>query len=292
MKIFFKIKHNFNQLSISTFIPNVGSINNKLLFVLFLMIVANFTGCYFEMEHSPYTINSDYSNLNKKNIEKIKNIEATRSPSNGFKIGLISDIHHYFSETEKVVSKFNNIPDLDFVVVIGDITNQGLLREFEWTYDVLNNLNVPFVVIIGNHDCLNYGIDIYKEMFGKLNFTFSFQGVEFVCFENNNWESSSDPDYNWLSKIGKLSPSSPKVHLSHIPNHNTAGGRFSQSQVDIFNNIIGSYYDIAIHGHGHFNSDYKLITDVPRYIIGGVGYKHYMILKYDNSKFIVERKKF
>lgn len=262
---------------------------SKLICVLFLLpLVFAFTGCYFDMEYSPYMVKPDKKNLNAKNIAKIKKIEEIRSAKDSFKIGLISDTHHYFSETEDVISKFNKRQDLDFVVVIGDITNQGLLKEYEWTYDVLNELKVPFVVVIGNHDCLNYGIEIYKEMFGKLNFTFSFKGVEFICFENNSWESEA-PDYKWLEKTAAKSKYRHLVHFSHIPNHNKAAGRFSTAEVNLFNNIMGNYFDIAIHGHGHFDSDYKLVTGVPRHTIGSVGYDHYMILKFENNEFVVER---
>lgn len=272
----------FNNIKLNTI-----RIYKVIPVIIILSIALVITGCYFEMEYSPYMTNVDIRNLNAKNIAKIKKIEESTPTRDSIKIGLFSDTHHYFSETEDVISKFNKMKDIDFVVIVGDITNQGLLTEYEWAYDVFKKLDVPFVVLIGNHDCLNYGIEIFKKMYGDLNFTFSFKGVEFICFENNSWESET-PDYKWLENTAAQSTYAYRVHFSHVPNHNSAAGRFSSKEIKRFNNIMANYFDIAIHGHGHFDTDYAFVAGVPRYTIGSPGYGLYMILKFENNEFIVE----
>ncbi|HQO02625.1 MAG TPA: metallophosphoesterase [Spirochaetota bacterium] len=245
-------------------------------------------GCYFDLEYSPYMTNVDYENLNAGNLEKIAALEAGREYGNTYRFGLISDTHHFYTETKKVIGIFNSRSDLDFVVIIGDTTNQGLLREFNWGYDVIKKLKYPYINIIGNHDCLDYGIEIFEKMYGPLNFSFSFLGTEFICFHNNNWESS-EPDYGWLAQKASSSTAAHRVLFAHIDNSGCAFNRFSQSQVDTFNNIISEYFDCAIHGHAHENSKEDMVNGVPRYQIGSPGYGHYMVVTFNNGIFEVER---
>lgn len=259
-----------------------------ILNLLLVSTVMMTTNCYFDTEYSPWESKTEHSNLNLININRIKMLEEKDPHKKSFKVGLMSDLHHFFSESEDVISIFNNTPDLDFVIIVGDITNQGLLREYEWSYDIIKKLRVPFIVLLGNHDCLNNGKEIYANMFGPKNFSFSFRGVDFICFENNNWESTT-PDYNWMEDSGKYSLANYKIHLSHVPNHNTAYGRFTQDQVDHFNIIIGKYYDLAIHGHAHFSSKYTIINNVARYTIGSPGYNHYGFLNFENDMLTTER---
>lgn len=245
-------------------------------------------GCYFDLEYSPYMTNVDYEDLNARNIEKIGLRESGREYGSAYRIGLISDTHHFFTDTKRVIDIFNARNDLDFVIIIGDTTNQGLLREFNWGFDVIKKLQYPFINIIGNHDCLDYGIEIYEKMYGPLNFTFSFLGTEFICFHNNNWESS-EPDYGWLEQTAAASTAAHRILLAHIDNSGCAFDRFSRSQVDTFNRIVAQYFDCAIHGHAHENSKEELVNGVMRYQIGSPGYGHYMIVTFNSGIFEVER---
>ncbi|HPJ37319.1 MAG TPA: metallophosphoesterase [Spirochaetota bacterium] len=264
------------------FLRNLGYTALSVIPVMFL------PGCYFDMEYSPYMTNVDYENLNASNLEKIAALESGREHNSTYRIGLISDTHHFYTETKKVIDIFNSRSDLDFVVIIGDTTNQGLLKEFNWGYDVIKKLKYPTINIIGNHDCLDYGIEIFEKMYGPLNFSFSFLGTEFICFHNNNWESS-EPDYGWLAQKASASNAAHRVLFAHIDNSGYAFNRFSQSQVDTFNGIVSEYFDCAIHGHAHENSKEELLNGVYRYQIGSPGYGHYMIVTFTNGNFEVER---
>lgn len=244
--------------------------------------------CYFDLEYSPYMTNVDHKNLITANLARLKGIESDRPSGGAFRIGLMSDTHHFFSETKEVVRIFNARNDLDFVIVIGDTTDMGLLREFNWSYDVIRKLNCPFIMVVGNHDCLDHGIEIFTKMYGPLNYVFSFLGTDFICFNNNNWESG-DPDYGWLERAAASSAAERRILLSHIDNSNGAFHRFGQSMIDRFNRIVGEYFDLAIHGHAHEQSSEAVITEVPRYQIGSPGYGHYMLLSYENGVYGVER---
>ena len=55
------------------------------------------------------------------------------------------------------MESINKRGDVDFVVHCGDISDFGVTREFELQRDILEKLTMPYVVLIGNHDCLGSG---------------------------------------------------------------------------------------------------------------------------------------
>lgn len=253
-------------------------------YILIVTICILFQGCYLGLEYSPYSTDVDYKNLNKKNIDRIK---ARESESSNYRIALIADTHRFYTETENVIKVLNSRNDLDFVFILGDITDVGLLKEYNFAYDIFSKLYCPFIVIAGNHEFLGYGENIYKKMFGPLNFNFTFRGTEFICFNDSNWESG-EPDWWWLEQTAALSYEQHKIVLAHIDCSITSE-RFNQEQVDRFNDIVKSYFDMAFHAHDHVNS-YKLIEDIPRYHVGSTHHRHYVILEYDynTDNFTVE----
>lgn len=54
------------------------------------------------------------------------------------------------------VNKINEIPEIDCVFATGDLTSSALIEEFEKVRELLNNLNVPFYPVLGNHDSYPY----------------------------------------------------------------------------------------------------------------------------------------
>lgn len=67
--------------------------------------------------------------------------------SDGYRLGLKT-----VSILEKTVEEFNKDPDLDFVLVTGDLTVDAEPWNIDKTKEVLSRLNVPYFVILGNHD--------------------------------------------------------------------------------------------------------------------------------------------
>ena len=61
--------------------------------------------------------------------------------------------------------------DNAFILIIkkihgGDYTEFGMTKEFEWAVERLNQLRVPYAGLIGNHDILGNGHEVYAELFG------------------------------------------------------------------------------------------------------------------------------
>ncbi|HEX9237065.1 MAG TPA: metallophosphoesterase [Actinomycetota bacterium] len=88
-----------------------------------------------------------------------------------FRIAQISDIHcgePTFQEDvmQSIVHKINRMQP-DIVVVAGDITAAGYEWEFEQAAHWLGQIEVPKVVIPGNHDSRNVGYVHFQRFFGE-----------------------------------------------------------------------------------------------------------------------------
>lgn len=146
----------------------------KITVLLFIALL--FQGCNM-LESHPYDVNiSGEKHLTDKNIQLI---EASLSGKETFTFAMISDTQHGYDETKDAV-KAINAGDIDFVVHDGDFTDFGATREFVWQRDILSNLEMPYISVIGNHDCVATGIDAYKAIFGKLDYTFTAGDVKFM----------------------------------------------------------------------------------------------------------------
>lgn len=146
----------------------------KITVLLFIALL--FQGCDM-LESHPYDVNiSGEKLLTDKNIQLI---EASLSGKETFTFAMISDTQRGYDET-KDAEKAINAGDIDFVVHGGDFTDFGATREFVWQRDILSNLEMPYISVIGNHDCVATGIDAYKAIFGKLDYTFTAGDVKFM----------------------------------------------------------------------------------------------------------------
>ncbi len=113
------------------------------------------------------------------------------------------DPQRYYDELEEMVEAINQVPDLDAVFVAGDLVEFSVAHEYEWVCEQLVRLYPPFITVIGNHDCLANGNEIYKDIYGPLNYSFTGNGIRFVIHNTNSREfnfNGSVPDLNWMEQ--------------------------------------------------------------------------------------------
>ncbi len=165
-----------------------------LFFLLFL------SGCNL-IDYHPYDVHiSGETNVNAKNIAKI---EANCKGKTTIRFITMGDSQRWYDETEDFVKVANQRDDIDFVIHGGDMSDFGVTNEFLWQRDIMNKLKVPYVVLIGNHDCLGTGEETYKAVFGPTNFAFIAGNVKFICLNTNAMEydySEPIPDFNFIEE--------------------------------------------------------------------------------------------
>ena len=155
-------------------------------------------------EYHPYEIRLDdkYKDINNRNLEVIRTLDQERERDT-VRFIFMGDTQRWYDETEQFVKAANRRNDIDFVVHGGDISDFGMKKEFCWVHDIMSGLKVPYVAIIGNHDNLGSGEEIYAAMYGDVNFSFVFGRIKFLCLNTNALEydySEPVPDFDFLKQ--------------------------------------------------------------------------------------------
>jgi Icc-related predicted phosphoesterase len=136
--------------------------------------------------------------INARNITRVEN--ACRGKTT-VRLVVTGDTQRWYDETADLVKALNRRDDIDFVIHGGDIADFGLTKEFTWMRDIMDGLKVPYVVLLGNHDCLANGIEVYREVFGEENFSFLAGNTKFICLNTNALEfdySRPVPDLQFI----------------------------------------------------------------------------------------------
>jgi 3',5'-cyclic AMP phosphodiesterase CpdA len=77
--------------------------------------------------------------------------------------------------TRRAIEEINSM-DLDFVIVAGDLINDGHHYNLDAAYDVLGELEIPYFVVLGNNDV---PLTHQNEQLSRFDFVYAFQGHGF-----------------------------------------------------------------------------------------------------------------
>lgn len=214
----------------------------SLIIIIFLV-----TACG-EFVYSPYVVKTKKLNLNQKNLDRLNGFQ--RETSAPYKVAVISDTHDYYDDLEDQVN-FINQNNFKMTLVSGDMTNIGLVSEYEATIKRLNRLKAPYFVTSGNHDLLIDGAKIFKDYFGSDNYSFTIGSTSYILMNNNNWESKViAPNLSWF-EIELIKHSGKRiVVVAHCPYDDSA--RFSPNEIKTFENLLIKYdVQYFLNGHNH-----------------------------------------
>ncbi|MBB4036708.1 3',5'-cyclic AMP phosphodiesterase CpdA [Dysgonomonas hofstadii] len=240
------------------------------------------------IEYHPYDGRiSGETGINQKNIERIETACAEKST---IRFILISDTQRWYDETEDVVKLINKRNDIDFVIHGGDISDFGLTKEFMWQRDILNKLTVPYVVLLGNHDCLANGIEIFEKVFGEVNFSFIAGRTKFVCLNTNALEfdySYPVPDFKFIEQemVSRKDDFDKTVMAMHV---RPFSDQFNDNVANVFQRYIKEFpkLQFCLHGHNHSLEENDLFEDgIIYYGISNIAKRKYYVftLKPDDT---------
>lgn len=155
--------------------------------------------CDSAFQYHPYDVRFDgEKDINSNNMAKI---EAECRNLDSLCVAFISDTHHDYADLCDMIADINKRDCVDFIIHLGDLTDTGTIKEYKWARQYLTRFNKPYVALIGNHDFLGTGNEIYKEMFGKPDFYFIAGRVKFLCINTNATEYNfiaDVPDFDYL----------------------------------------------------------------------------------------------
>ncbi len=216
------------------------------LLPLFTLLLA---GCEDPFQYGPWEaeVEDDHRALNAAAINTIQ--QRLAADSLGYTFAVVGDPQGYYGDTHDVLDHAERRGDLAFAVVMGDLTDQGLTKEFTWYADLFVGRALPVVSLIGNHDHLGNGRSIYELMFGPRNAVFQAGGARFVLFDNVEYESEVPVDHAWLDAQLAEPFNGPTVVCMHI--HPT-DVQLQGAPLESLNAVMEARRpDAVFMGHGH-----------------------------------------
>lgn len=140
-----------------------------------------------------------------------------------FSFALLTDLHistsnpNPMEDLQRSIADINQNPNIEFVVVTGDLTESGDRASIEAVKAALDGLQVPFYAASGNHETTwsESGVMDFTRVFGDSRFAFSHAGAYFIGFNSGPVIRMADghvapQDIAWLKhKLDSVTHSTP-----------------------------------------------------------------------------------
>lgn len=183
-----------------------------------------------------------------------------RAQTNSWKFAHVSDTHigneTSVEDLQRTIKDINANPELQFVVISGDVTEFGSDEELRTAKGLFDGLNKPWYIIPGNHD-MNWsesGGNSFKKIFGAETFAFKRNGYLFLgtnCGPNMRMSPGQVPRENlvWLDSVLKATPKKmPVIFVNHYPIDSALNNWYQVIDLLKTHNT-----QLIICGHGHNN---------------------------------------
>lgn len=221
-----------------------------------LLLLLLLTTCDL-IEFHPYDIRKS-DGLSEINNANIARIQAADDNSDTIRFAFMGDTQRFYDETAAFVKHINQQDDIDFVIHGGDITDFGMSKEFIWIHDIMDDLTIPYVALVGNHDLIGHGKEIYRNMYGDFNFSFKFRKTRFICLNTNVLEAdkkTSIPDFNFMQGfVNDTIEVERTIVVMHAPPYNI---QFRNSSVIPFKEMLEEYHNLmfCLYAHIHHREE-------------------------------------
>ncbi|WP_205499882.1 outer membrane protein assembly factor BamB family protein [Rufibacter psychrotolerans] len=187
---------------------------------------------------------------------------ATTGLAQSFRYAFVTDTHVGSpngvaeEDLERTIADINQQPNIDFVLLTGDITEMGTDQELKVAKQIISKLKVPYYIVPGNHDTgwsESGGVSFIRE-FGSDKFVFEHQGIKFIGCASGPYVRMSDGHIPrdatvWLdSVLAKTPKNQPIVFVNHYPLDNGLDNWY-----DAIDRLKQYNTQYTICGHGHQN---------------------------------------
>ena len=160
---------------------------------------------------------------------------------------------------ETVVKEVNEL-NPDVIVITGDLTNQGLMKEYEKCKSLLTKFNTKKIIFIsGNHDYRNTGYLLFKKFFpfetiNELDDDVVLVTVGTARPDRNNGEVGYRQNL-WLERTMKKYKDKVKIVAMHhhlIPIPDTGSDEITVVDAgDVLRTVLDTRVDLVLCGHKH-----------------------------------------
>ncbi|MGG7664797.1 metallophosphoesterase family protein [Dyadobacter sp. BHUBP1] len=258
----------------------------EYLTILTILTLATLTTSCDQFEFSPNQSfdHSSPSNLNAQNLARLRR----NAENDTVTIVFAGDTQRWYDEQERFVKKVNSLESVDLVLLAGDISDFGLLQEFKWVQKRLSALRAPYFGIIGNHDMVANGRQIFQQMFGPLNYSFVYGGIKFIAHNTNGLEAPGEniPDIGWLAhELQNAEGADYLITISHVPPFNAV--EFGTESVKPYTDLLQNTPNLllSLHGHVHQHQDFYPFGNKVHYMTSfSFGQSAFVLLQISKGK--------
>lgn len=191
-----------------------------------------------------------------------------------FRFAQLTDIHlspNNPNPTEDLlrsIAQINATDSIDFVLVTGDIAEEGDRTTMEKVKSCLDLLKVKYYVVLGNHETKwsDSGCTAFGEIFGGERFEFEHKGFLFLGFNSGPLMRMAyghvvPQDIRWMTETmdrynaGNSRPDKPVILVTHYP--------MTEGDVDNWYEVTDAVrpYNIRLFIGGHYHHDRDLRYD-------------------------------
>ena len=256
------------------------------LFVLLSIIYLGFSCNKLEYSPNQKFDKNTPQNLNAINLKRIFSV----SGDDTIRFVLSGDSQRAYDDLPTFVDAVNALSGIDFVFLNGDISDFGLLQEFKWVEKYYSKLKSPYIAVIGNHDHVANGVDIYKRLYSEeLDFSFNYKGVKFVCHNTNSREYNFNgkvPDINWLRMQFRHEEGIKGYFaVAHVP---PTSRDFDKNLFDNYGKILtdnGKVYAVLNAHVDKVSIKYPYTPALPVITTNSLYNKHFLVVEVVNNNF-------
>ncbi len=183
-----------------------------------------------------------------------------------FRFAQLTDIHcspNNPNPTEDLlrsIAQLNATDSIDFVLVTGDLTEEGDRATLEKVKSCLDLLKVKYYALLGNHETKwsDSGCTAFEEIFGSERFEFEHKGFQFFGFNSGPLMRMAyghvvPQDILWLKE--RMSKEKPVILVTHYP--------MTEGDVDNWYEVTDAVrpYNIRLFIGGHYHVNKNLRYD-------------------------------
>ena len=235
--------------------------------VLVSLCILTFIGLQFRDNYGPLPIHD----WNKKEISRIK-----VSHPEDFTFAVLGDNKGNRAVFKPLLRDISRNPQIAFAIDVGDLVKNGERAQFRnFLSQVQENLSIPLVAAIGNHD-LEGGPDPFLEVFGPTYYAFRVGQSSFIVLDAPRESAFDQGQRRWLEEeLQSAQSSKARFVFMHVPPFDPRGRGFDkclrekdrEDLLDLFRRYKVTHL-FAGHIHGYFSGVWE---GIPYTITGGGG---------------------
>jgi len=174
-----------------------------------------------------------------------------------------------FNEAVRIINRLEPKPDI--VVHTGDLTDNGVLADYELAVEKLKIINAKTITAVGNHDERNFGQSLFRELVSPLEYEVD-EG-KFKFFMMNSPEPDRDE-----GRLGRRRQTYLEERLKALPEHTVKIIAFHHHLVpvphsgremnvledagDILDLVLRHKVNLVLMGHRHVRRVLKIDSTV------------------------------